>query len=71
MPVAENKPQNIFRQGWDTDGCMSIEVSTDGKHWSASIIGLDKAAIDQQFKRLKAAGASIARAAARVGQKEK
>jgi methionine synthase I (cobalamin-dependent) len=50
---------------------MSIEVSTDGKHWSASIIGLDKAAIDQQFKRLKAAGASIARAAARVGQKEK
>ena len=67
----EAKRKLSFRQGWDADGCMSIEVSANGKHWSPSIIGLDKAAVDKQFQRLKQAGAHIARPAAPPGPKEK
>jgi hypothetical protein len=66
----EKKRRLSFRQGWDLYGSMSIEASANGKLWSPSIVGLDKAAVDKQMKRLKEAGAIIARPAAKPGQKE-
>ena len=62
-PPSTKPAVKTFRQGRDGDGQLSIEVSDDGRTWTAGVVGLDQAAVDRQLIRLKQAGAKIARAA--------